>query len=130
MMNAELKTLLRAVGLAAAAGVGSLCLPCLDAAEVDISKIPPAAKQTVDFEKDIKPLLEGTCLKCHSGEKPKGKYSLETRANMLKESDEGPNVVVGNSAKSPLIHNVSRLVEDKEMPPEGKGDPLTKDQIG
>src|SRR5437870_3413022 len=116
-MNTELKTLLRTGGVLAVAAGASLLLPSLQAAEVDISKLPPPVSKTVDFEKDIKPLLEGTCLKCHSGEKPKGKYSLETRANMLKESDEGPNVIPGKSAKSPLIHNVARLVEDKEMPP-------------
>ncbi|MBI2924600.1 MAG: PSD1 domain-containing protein [Verrucomicrobia bacterium] len=129
-MSTKLKLLFGATAAPLAAFTVLLAPVRTTAAEVDVSKLPPAASKTVDFEKDIKPLLEGTCLKCHSGEKPKGKYSLETRTGMLKEGDEGPNVVPGNSAKSPLIHNVSRLVEDKEMPPEGKGDPLTKEQIG
>lgn len=107
-----------------------LLLPSRCLAAVDVSKLPPAASKTVEFEKDVKPILEGTCLKCHSGDKPKGRYSLETRAGLLKEGDDGPNVLVGNSAQSRLIHFVARLVEDMEMPPAGKGDPLTKEQIG
>ncbi len=95
----------------------------------DASKLPPAAKQAVTFDKDIKPLLEKSCVKCHSGEKPKGKYSMETKENILK----GEAVVKGNSAKSPLVHMVSDLVVDEEMPPTDKRDKfpaLTKDQIG
>ncbi len=36
----------------------------------------------------------------------------------------------GHSAKSPLIYYISRLVPDMEMPPEGRGKPLTREQIG
>src|SRR6185436_9047530 len=32
--------------------------------------------------------------------------------------------------KSPLIHFTARLVEDSEMPPRGKGEPLTAEQVG
>lgn len=95
----------------------------------DASKLPPAAKKTVDFDKDIKPILEKSCVKCHSGEKPKGKYSMETKESILK----GDAVVKGNSAKSPLVHMSSDLVVDEEMPPLDKRDKypaLTKDQIG
>ena len=35
----------------------------------------------------------------------------------------GADIIPGDSAKSPLIHYVARLVEDMEMPPPGKGEP-------
>ena len=38
-------------------------------------------------------------------------------------------ILPGESAKSPLIHYVARLVEDMEMPPKGKGDPLTRAEV-
>src|SRR5688572_18840747 len=42
------------------------------AADPDISKLPaPAAKKGVTFDKDVKPLVEKSCLGCHTGEKPK-----------------------------------------------------------
>ena len=40
------------------------------------------------------------------------------------------DIVPGQSAKSPLIHYVARLVEDMEMPPPGKGEKLTATQVG
>src|SRR5437763_131989 len=90
------------------------------AAPVDISKLPPAANRSVDFAKDIQPLLEKSCLKCHNPEKAKGKLMLDTREHALKGGDNGLDIIVGDSAKSPLIHFTARLVEDSEMPPTGK----------
>ncbi len=100
----------------------------------DASKLPPvAAKTGLTYDKDIKAIFEKSCVKCHSGEKPKGKDSMETRASILKGSPEGVTVVPGNSAKSALVHQVSDLVADMEMPPTDKRDKypaLTKEQIG
>jgi mono/diheme cytochrome c family protein len=99
------------------------------AASVDISKLPPAANRPVDFAQDIQPILEKSCLKCHNAEKAKGKLLLDTRDHALKGGDNGPDIVVGNSANSPLIHFTARLVQDSEMPPIGKGAPLAAEQI-
>ena len=100
------------------------------AADVDVSKLPPASTKKVDFGKEIKPLLEKTCFKCHGPEKQKGKLRLDSREAALKGGENGEVIIPGNSAKSVLIHNVSRLDEDSAMPPEGKADPLTKEQVG
>lgn len=128
----ELKSFVYSVGLAAA-----FAWPALAADELqlgDASKLPPpSAKKGVTYDADIKPLIEKSCLKCHSGEKPKGKMSVESKEKLLKGGGGGASIVVGNSAKSPLVHYVSDLVEDSEMPPKDKRDkypPLTKAQIG
>ena len=42
------------------------------------------AADAVDFNKEIKPILELHCVKCHGVEKPKGKLSLTTREAALK----------------------------------------------
>jgi len=100
----------------------------------DASKLPPAAAKTgVTYDKDIKPIFQKSCLKCHSGEKPKGKFSMESLASILKGGEDGKSVVAGNSAKSALVHFAADLVKDSEMPPTDKRDkypPLTKEQIG
>ena len=100
----------------------------------DASKLPPASKQAgVTYAKDIKPIFEKSCVKCHSGEKPKGKYSMESLASILKGGKEGASVVAGDSAKSALVHMSADLVADSEMPPMDKRDKypaLTKDQVG
>ncbi len=101
------------------------------AADVDVSKLPPAAKKDgVSFEKDIRPIFEKSCFKCHGPEKKKGDLRVDSLEATLKGGENGPNVIKGDSAKSTLVHSIARLVEDEEMPPEGKGDPLTKEQVG
>ena len=100
----------------------------------DASKLPAASKKAgVTYDKDLKPILEKSCVKCHSGEKPKGKYSMESLANILKGGKEGASIVKGDSAKSAFVHYCSDVVKDMEMPPTDKRDKypaLTKDQIG
>src|SRR5215471_671961 len=103
---------------------------CSRAAEVNESQLPPPAKTTIDFEKDIKPIFEQTCWRCHGPEKPKSHFRLDNRESALKGGDNGIDIIPGNSAKSPLIHYVARILPDIQMPPEGKGEPLTPDQVG
>jgi hypothetical protein len=104
-----------------------LCLVRAD--EPDVSKLPPPSKDAVDFVRDVKPLLEARCAKCHATDKPKGKFSLRTRDDTLKSGESGPNLVVGDSARSKLIHYVGGLVEETQMPPKGQGEPLTRDEV-
>src|SRR5437879_1206778 len=104
-------------------------------AEWDATKLPPASdKKGLAFEKDIKPILEKSCVKCHSGEKPKSKYRMDTLASVIKGGESGDAAIIpGNSAKSPMVAYVSELVEDMEMHPTDKRDKypaLTKEQIG
>jgi len=123
-------------GFALSSGVTALLLAALfrtghsQAATVDVSKLPPAASVTVDFVRDIKPILESSCVQCHGPEKAKGKFLLDTREHALKGGDNGVDIVPGDSAKSPLVHFAARVVEDSEMPPVGKGKPLSKEQVG
>jgi len=109
---------------------------CKAADKVDLSKLPAAAeKKNVTFEQDMKPLFEKSCFKCHGPEteKPKGKLRVDTKAALLKGGANGPDVVPGDIAKSPLLHQVARLTdEDDWMPPKdnkAKIPPLTKDQV-
>ncbi len=102
----------------------------LSAADVDESKLPPAAEAKIDFTRDIRPILENSCLRCHGPEKTKSKFRLDSRVTALKGGEKGVDILPGKSAKSPLIHYVSGLVEDMEMPPSGKGDPLAPAQVG
>jgi hypothetical protein len=100
-------------------------------ADVDVSKLPAAApKKDVTFAKDIKPILEKACFKCHGEEKQKAKLRVDSVEAIKKGSENGEIIVVGDSAKSSLVHTVAGLVEDMMMPPEGKADPLTKEEIG
>jgi len=112
-----------------------LALQVATAADPDISKLPPAAKKEgLTFDKDIKPLIENSCLKCHGAEKPKSKYRVDSREAFIKGGDsEEAAVVPGKSEKSPVVHYVADLVVDYEMPPTDKRDKypkMTPEQIG
>ncbi len=103
--------------------------------QVDISKIPPASdKQGVTYAADIKPIFDQSCIKCHSGEKPKGKLRLDSLENALKGGEDGKVIEPGKSAESLLVHNIAHVGdEDDYMPPPNNKEkilPLTKEQIG
>ena len=104
----------------------SVLLFCL--AVAPLRAITP--QETEFFEKQIRPILAEQCYKCHGAEKQKGKLRLDSLAATLKGGENAPNVKPGDSKNSTLVHTIARLVEDEAMPPEGKGDPLTKEQVG
>jgi len=89
---------------------------------IDVSKLPAASKQQgVTFDKDIKPLLEASCVKCHSGDRPKAGLRLDTLQNVLKGSKEGKVLSAGQSEKSLIVEAVSQLDPETAMPPRQRG---------
>jgi len=103
--------------------------------EADLGKLPPAAdKQGVTYEKDIKPIFEKSCVKCHSGEKAKAKLHLDSLEGVLKGAKKDKVVEPGNSAKSKLVLAAGQALKDEDdwMPPlnnKAKIGPLTKEQV-
>ncbi|MHB8522274.1 MAG: DUF1553 domain-containing protein [Limisphaerales bacterium] len=104
--------------------------PCCTAlpAPVDKSKLPPPVSRQVDYLRDIQPIFTRSCYGCHGPDKQKGGFRLDLKTAALAGGEDGPAIVPGQSAESPLIHFVSGLVEDRVMP--AKGERLTAAQIG
>jgi mono/diheme cytochrome c family protein len=100
-----------------------------DKPAVDLSKLPPAATNKIEFAKDILPIFKKSCVDCHGPDVQMGDYRLDSRELALKKGEHVIAIVPGKSEQSPLIHYVARLVKDMDMPPEGN-DPLSKEQIG
>ncbi len=92
-----------------------------------IKNIPAPESDKVDFSRDIKPIFEASCIKCHGKGKKKGGFALDDKETLLKGGDSGPAVVVGKSAESYLIELVSGIDPDEVMPQ--KGSRLTPHQI-
>lgn len=97
--------------------------------DVDISQLPPPADRQADFVRDIQPILQASCLRCHTEERSRGQFSLSSREAALKGGRRGIDIIPGQSAQSPLIHYVAGLVEGMVMPPKSQGGPLPPEQV-
>ena len=86
-----------------------------------------AAGGSIDYFKQVQPLLEAKCYGCHTGGKAKGELRLDGRAATFTggESD-GPAVVPGKPVDSAILARV-RATDGSAMPP--KGEKLTADQV-
>src|SRR5688572_4925789 len=75
------------------------------------------------FEKEVRPLIEANCLKCHGGEeKIKGGLRITSRDELLKGGDLGPviNPDGANAHQSLLLRAISYKDDKLQMPPKGK----------
>lgn len=77
------------------------------------------AGRVVSFEKEVKPLLEARCVKCHGAAMQLGKLDLRNRQVALKGGEKGPAFLAGNAAQSILFKRVAGL-EKPAMPMDGK----------
>src|SRR5205814_215187 len=71
------------------------------------------------FETKIRPLFAEHCLSCHGPKKQMGDLRLDSRTALLEGNDNGPVLVPGQPAKSPLLRVVGYDSKIK-MPPKGK----------
>src|ERR1043165_5706719 len=62
----------------------------------------PSLRGPVDFDHEVRPLLEGSCWKCHGAEKHKGGLRLDSRVDVLKGGKSGPAAEAGEGAGSLL----------------------------
>jgi formylglycine-generating enzyme required for sulfatase activity/mono/diheme cytochrome c family protein len=91
--------------------------------------LPAAAADKVDFNTQVKPILEAACTHCHGAEKDKGDFRLHTKEDMIKGNENGPGLTAGDLKKS-AIYTTLILPHDDDMvmPPEKEG-LLDKSQI-
>lgn len=73
--------------------------------------VPLYAADPVDFRKQVKPILEVSCLKCHGVEKPKGGLSLASRAGALKGGESGTSLVLEIRRGVPCMCRPDYLME-------------------
>lgn len=76
-----------------------------------------AAETTVDFNRDVAPILINRCLECHHHGKASGGLNLATADALNKGGESGAAIMIGDASKSLLIQRVIA----GEMPPPEKG---------
>ena len=111
-------------------GIGILCFPTTSARAdgLDLSKLPPPATTTIDFVKDVQPILAKNCYSCHGPTRQKAELRWDVKVIALKGGEHGPDIIPGKSAESRMIQLVAALNPEQVMPQ--KGDPLTAEQVG
>ncbi len=92
---------------------------------------PAAGHNSILFDRDVRPIFEQNCFRCHGPEKPRSGYRLDNRTDALKGGDDNQNdIIPGQSSQSKLIAYVAGLDKDIRMPPPDHGQPLTSAQVG
>ncbi len=69
-----------------------------------------------DFGRDVMPILETNCLRCHNTAKQEGGLLLESFDDLMKGGDDGSPIVAGDADGSSLIRQVEGRAKPK-MPP-------------
>jgi hypothetical protein len=85
-------------------------------ADRPVAPPPRATSVAPTFEKDIHPLLDAKCVRCHNDKMHKADLDLRTAEGLLSGSESGQVVVAGNPEKSLLFAKVHK----GEMPPAKK----------
>jgi mono/diheme cytochrome c family protein len=81
----------------------------------------------VQFQKDIAPIFQQSCGKCHSGDMVMGKLRLDSQAAILQGGASGPAIIPGKSGESLLVKRILGLSDAPRMPM--GGDPLGPHQV-
>ncbi|MBY0524613.1 MAG: PSD1 and planctomycete cytochrome C domain-containing protein [Gemmataceae bacterium] len=96
----------------------------------DLSKLPPAASGTMEFKRDIQPMLARACVSCHGPGKSKAGLRLDRASEAFKGSDAGAVIKPKEATASRLLLVVAGIdPEVKIMPPKPHA-PLSADEIG
>lgn len=80
----------------------------------------------LDFKRDVLPVFESNCARCHSGEKPKADLRLSSPETLLQGGISGAAIVPGKSGESLLVKHILGQGGEMRMPPDK---PLSEAQI-
>ena len=84
--------------------------------------------EQVDFNTQVKPLINKKCITCHGGVKRKAGFSLLFRQDALSATESGkPAIIPGDPDNSELIKRLSYKDVEERMPYHAT--PLSKDEI-
>src|SRR6266566_3574312 len=93
---------------------------------------PPPLPKTVEFNRDIRPILSDNCYACHGPDKNKRKADLrlDTKGGLFDEIDDVHPIVPGKPEESDLYRRITSTDADDQMPPRKSAKRLTPEQIG
>ena len=87
-----------------------------------------SGNHAVDFNRDVRPILNAKCMKCHGGVKQSGGFSMLFPDEALLPGESGQIAIVpGQPEKSELIRRIHHHDPEERMPLEAE--PLTMEEI-
>src|SRR6266852_2876913 len=119
-------------------GIVGACLPVLSLASLAPNAKPQAAgveaksAPTVDFNRQILPLLSENCFACHGPDagQRKAKLRLDVKEGAFAELRSGGHAIVpGKSSESKMIEKITAPDPKDRMPPAKTGKQLKPEQI-
>ncbi len=81
------------------------------------------AADTIEFNRDIRPILSGSCLTCHGPDEAarEADLRLDQRDAAIRDLGGYAAIVPGDAAASAVIERITSDDPDMQMPPPGKG---------
>jgi uncharacterized membrane protein/mono/diheme cytochrome c family protein len=96
------------------------------------SLAPSRTYPTVDpegvYAKQVQPILNANCVKCHGSQERKGNLRLDSYAHLMDGGASGDIVGAGHPEHSILLHRITLPSNDPKLMPK-KGEPLTPTEI-
>ena len=96
-------------------------------AHFPIASAEPPVSNTVDFNRDIRPVLQQRCFACHGVLKQLAGLRLDSASAILQGGDSGPIIEAKKPTSSLLLTRLKSADPSERMPPEGH--PLEESQI-
>ena len=85
-----------------------------------VTSFAQAEEPSIDYQKQIKPILAARCAGCHGAKKQQVGLRVDTGKVLREGGDSGPAVVPKDPAKSLLIHAITGTEGASLMPPDGE----------
>src|ERR1051325_10794408 len=85
-----------------------------------LPQVVDAATPSIDFNRDVRPILTENCLACHGPDAAHRKAKLRldlAESAMAPREDSGPAIVPGKPEASALIKRINSSDDDERMPP-------------
>src|SRR5207249_2738454 len=91
-----------------------------------------AARPSIDFNRQIQPILAEFCFACHGPDasQRKAKLRLDTKEGSLEKRKGGSAAIVpGKSAESEMMRRLTAADSEERMPPAKTGKKLSATQV-
>src|ERR1700683_3704593 len=90
----------------------------------------PVAVPSVDFNRDVRPILAKSCFACHGADEKhrEAGLRLDVREVAVKPlADKKTAIVPGHADRSEVVRRITAKDADERMPPADANSPLTKE---